>query len=186
MNINVFILPDKENKELLRLLQLEYIKEGFNGFLRAVSRTVRCDHTSNPETAQQLMLLVNNLFLYNVYKYLNTQNQLHFFNSMANNTFAHELCVENHYFRDLMRSLIGNNVANEDMDEMENQFSQVLLNYMSHFYSQSSGAYNEVFCKLFCMFQEQVPYQVVTPYRFEQTPYLAPMLMYSNKEAVYA
>lgn len=178
--IKAYVLPRESNKELIRALHRVYIREEFPRFTQRLSVILRSPKILNVTFSRDLLLLINKIYLNNIYKYTDPNSISWFLQSLKNRQFGWELNIESYYIYDFFRPLMGMGVNDIDSLEIENTLAMELNSFLTEIYNSDSDSFNEIFIEVFETFQRYIPTKFIRVCKFDLTPNLAPLVFYTE------
>jgi hypothetical protein len=179
--VKVYILPTAPNKVLLKLLFNLSIRNDFSAMTSRLSMYLRSQKLNHVMRHQQLLLLIDKIYLSNIFKYTEAESASWFVTSLHNRQIGWELNVNPLPISEFFRPLMGMGINEHDVTEIENLIARDLNNYLTARYNEESAHFNEIFVGIFDMFHIHIPLKQVNVHRFELTPALAPIVFCTDK-----
>jgi hypothetical protein len=179
--LKVYILPTPPNRALLKVLYDMTLDKDYGALTQRLGMYLRSTKLDHYYKRQELLLLINKLYLSNIFKYTDSGSVAWFVQSLQNATIGHELNVNPCTISSFFKPLMGMGVLEHDVTEIENNIARDLNGYLTHKYNQNSSAFNEVLVNVYDMFHVHIPVNQVQVHRFELAPTLAPLVFYTNK-----
>lgn len=176
--MKVYTLPVEQNKRLLKVLR------GFNDYGKLIHNLqlyLESTKLDNMYKHSELILLINKICLYNMYKYVEAGSPTWFATSLKNNTIGYEMNIDNVLVSEFFKPLMGRRVSDVDLHWKENLIIGELYRHITSNYEQHGSALNESFVGIYDMFSTYLPISQINLHRFEITPSLIPLMFCSDK-----
>lgn len=176
--MKVYTLPAEQNKRLLKVLC------GFNDYGRLMHNLQLYLESTKLEDAHkrnEVILLINKICLYNMYRYAEAGSPTWFATSLKNNTIAYEMNIDNVLVSEFFKPLMGMSVSDVDLHCKENLIIGELYRHITSNYAEHGSALNESFVGIYDMFSTYIPISQINLHRFEITPSLTPLMFCTEK-----
>lgn len=191
--MKLLVLNIKENSELLRELNREYVTENFivqiedivNLLVDELNLDFNMIYTSNlnGELYKAFIFVIDKIFLDNVFKYIALRNINIFIHLINNNTFNMDLYVNPFYTKQITDIVLKYINANEeDIYSITNIINNKLSEIINNIYMNNNRFLNPVLLNLFNSLHDSLGYINIKYYKFELDQFNRPMLIYSEKE----
>lgn len=176
--MKVLILPKNTNKELVKYLRTIYIRDEFFNFAHRLGVVLRTPLVSNQEGTVSLFTLVNRVYLYNVYKYIDNSDLARFVHHINSATFGLDMIVNPRDVYEYVSKFTSPNVPDIDRAEIENFVTKELYLFMANLYSKDVQTMNTVLLDVLEKMQQFIPSKQIRVMRIELSGDLTPVVFY--------